>query len=133
MASARPSTIAGPCEFKPTAGDLPTWARAGFTSRSGQTFVTSAGGDMVGVLFGYPMREPRAAGDGKNKVLWVSRIPQTTGLTIEAHLVGSTQDVDLGAVPLGPSYVDVPHAGCWRLDLRWSGRVDTVDIRYDQG
>jgi hypothetical protein len=78
------------------------------------------------------MREPRTASDRENKVLWVSRIPQTTDLTIEAHPVGSTEDVSLGAIPLGPSIVDVPHTGCWRLTLRRSGKVDTVDIRYDQ-
>jgi hypothetical protein len=30
----------------------------------------------------------------------------------------------------GPSIIDLPAAGCWRLDLRWAGHSDTVDIRY---
>jgi hypothetical protein len=30
----------------------------------------------------------------------------------------------------GPSYVDAPSAGCWRLTLTWSGRSDTLDLAY---
>jgi hypothetical protein len=33
----------------------------------------------------------------------------------------------------GPSIIDLPAAGCWRLTLRWSGRVDTLDLRYVAG
>ena len=30
----------------------------------------------------------------------------------------------------GPSIIDLPAAGCWRLTLRWSGRSDVLDLRY---
>ena len=30
----------------------------------------------------------------------------------------------------GPSIIDLPAPGCWRLALRWSGRTDTLDLRY---
>jgi hypothetical protein len=30
----------------------------------------------------------------------------------------------------GPSGVDLPRAGCWRLRLRWSGHTDRLDVRY---
>jgi len=89
---------------------------------------------MIAVLFGYPMREPRdVKTDGANKILWLSRFAQTAELMVHAHLVGSTENVDLGTIPLGPSIIDMPHAGCWRLTLRWSGHIDTVDILYAQG
>jgi hypothetical protein len=30
----------------------------------------------------------------------------------------------------GPSYVNLPSPGCWRLTLRWSGRRDSLDLEY---
>jgi hypothetical protein len=30
----------------------------------------------------------------------------------------------------GPSIVNLPSPGCWKLTLRWSGRVDTLDLEY---
>jgi hypothetical protein len=30
----------------------------------------------------------------------------------------------------GPSIIDLPASGCWRLMLRWSGRVDSLDLDY---
>ena len=32
----------------------------------------------------------------------------------------------------GPSVVNLPSPGCWRLTLSWSGRVDSLDLRYQQ-
>jgi hypothetical protein len=31
-----------------------------------------------------------------------------------------------------PSYVDVPHVGCWHLKLRWGGHNDSLDLAYRQ-
>ena len=30
----------------------------------------------------------------------------------------------------GPSGINLPAPGCWRLSLRWSGRADELDLRY---
>ena len=30
----------------------------------------------------------------------------------------------------GPSIINLPNSGCWRLTLRWSGRVDSLDLDY---
>jgi hypothetical protein len=30
----------------------------------------------------------------------------------------------------GPSIVNLPTPGCWRLTLGWAGQVDTLDLRY---
>jgi hypothetical protein len=30
----------------------------------------------------------------------------------------------------GPSIINLPASGCWRLTLRWSGRVDSLDLDY---
>jgi hypothetical protein len=89
-------------------------------------------GDILGVLFGFPLNAP-PADDHNNKILWVSRAPLTRGddLLITAKLDGTTDTVDrkvLGGP--GPSIVDLPKPGCWRLTLRWSGHTDTMDLAY---
>ncbi len=122
------------CSFKLTKGDLPVWARHGFSSPFDATpFVTSKRGDTVAVLFGYPMKSPRVKpNDGNNKILWVSK----TGfsMTIDAQLVGTSQVVKLGGVPVGPSFVDMPKAGCWHMTLHLAGYngewTDTLDVVY---
>ena len=30
----------------------------------------------------------------------------------------------------GPSIINLPASGCWRLTLRWSGRADSLDLAY---
>jgi hypothetical protein len=30
----------------------------------------------------------------------------------------------------GPSIINLPVAGCWRLNLRWSGHSDVLDVSY---
>jgi len=140
--SPAPSPTAAPdledaCSYKLTTTALPVWARYGFRPPyTGWPFVVSKRGDMVAVLFGYPMMEPRdEPKDGNNKILWVSK----TGLsmTVDAQLVGTSQIVHLGDVPVGPSIVDMPTAGCWHMTLHLSGDqgqwTDTLDVVYCKG
>jgi hypothetical protein len=114
---------------------LPAWARAGFTPPDQTaTYVQGARGDIVGVLFGWPLTAPPAR-DHRNKILWVARTSAGGDpLEITARLASS------GAVVRrrvqggpGPSIVDMPAAGCWRFDLSWSGRHDHVDVPYAAG
>ncbi len=30
----------------------------------------------------------------------------------------------------GPSIINLPAAGCWRLALHWAGHSDSLDVRY---
>jgi hypothetical protein len=94
--------------------------------------VLGRNGDLVAVLFGAPLKAPPAA-DRNNKILWVSRTPVTPGdpLRIEARLDGTTETADreVAGGP-GPSIIDLPRAGCWRLTLSWSGRTETLDLTY---
>jgi hypothetical protein len=72
-----------------------------------------------------------------NKILWVARRPPTApdDLRIEAQRMDGT---DKRGEPVdrvvengpGPSTVDLPEPGCWRLTLRWTERVDSLDLRY---
>ncbi|MEU8262583.1 hypothetical protein AB0C02_18360 [Micromonospora sp. NPDC048999] len=72
---------------------------------------------------------------------WVSRPAPTpsdptsgTDLSITATLdgVGTRLTREVRGGP-GPSIIDLPHAGCWHLDLRWSGRTDAMDLVYADG
>jgi hypothetical protein len=120
------------CSFKLTKGDLPVWARAGFSPPFDATpFVTSRRGDLIGVLFSYPLASrPAKPNSANNKILWISR-EHAGQMEVHAQLVGSTQVVDVGLVPVGPSYVDMSTPGCWHLTLDGPGWTDTIDLVYN--
>jgi hypothetical protein len=116
---------------------LPVWARAGFSGDARAIYSLGRSGQIVAVLFGYPLSQPPAKGRN-NKILWVAS-PASQGdanadpdLIIEARLNGKgdpvQRKVDGGP---GPSIVDLPEAGCWRLSLSWGGRTDTIDLEYN--
>ena len=94
------------------------------------------GGDIAALLWGFPLTSPPRK-DISNKILWVSRVTRrpSTALRIHAQRMRGTRAlgapvrrrVDGGP---GPSIIDLPRAGCWRLRLRWSGHTDRLDLRY---
>src|SRR6266851_2804608 len=79
-----------------------------------------------------PLRVPALA-DRQNKILWVSKVDVRAGapLWIRATLNGTGRTVtrELAQGP-GPSYVNLPAAGCWSLSLSWSGHHDQLELRY---
>jgi hypothetical protein len=118
-------------------GVLPVWARTGFSDPKPRiAHVTGRSGTIMGILFAQPLEAPPAK-THNNKILWVARVGTSTftDLRIAAQrMVGArtvgkpvTRVVDGGP---GPSIIDLPAAGCWRLDLRWAGHSDTLDVRY---
>ena len=114
----RAGSPASGCDGSVRTAPLPAWARTGFTPPDqATTYVEGAGGDIVGVLFGWPLMAPPTR-DRQNKILWVARVSEGGDpLRIAASLVGSdaavVREVEGGP---GPSVVDLPAAGCWRLD-----------------
>ncbi|SIR51960.1 hypothetical protein [Micromonospora avicenniae] len=125
------------CDSRIETGSLPEWARTGFSGDARMPHVMGDNGDIVAALFGHPLRLNRTDGSS-NKVLWVSRpavnSPDPTvspDLEITAILAGTdtrvTREVTGGP---GPSSLDLPQAGCWRLELHWSGHTDTMDLVY---
>lgn len=116
-------------------GPLPEFARAGFSSPEGNPFALSTDGTMVAVVFANPLVSP-ATPDRGNKILWVPlEIPAATDtLMITGHLEGTdlTTTVNIGTAP-GPSYVDMPAPGCWRLDLKWGNHSDSMYLRWEAG
>ncbi|MBQ0993944.1 hypothetical protein KBX08_28150 [Micromonospora sp. H61] len=125
------------CAARVETGSLPDWADAGFSGDARVPHVFGAKGDIVAVLFAHPLRQVRTDGSN-NKILWVARAATTSPdptapatLVITAALDGTDTRVtrEVAGGP-GPSIIDLPQAGCWRLDLRWSGHADTMDLVY---
>ena len=119
---------------KPEPGRLPEWARAGFsTPDPGIPMTYSDKGLMLAIVFGTPLTAPPAE-DHNNKILWVAKVGAEGDFSTDARLDGSDLRVhkDIGPAP-GPSIVDLPAAGCWRLTLRWGTYTDTISLPYVAG
>jgi len=46
-----------------------------------------------------------------------------------AKVVGKPVTETVAGGP-GPSYVNMPSPGCWRMTLTWSGYRDSLDLDY---
>ena len=120
---------------------LPDWATAGFSDpKAPVTQVVGASGGIIGVVFGQPLHAPEPAVGRGNKILWIANphapvveatpAAQPPGtLRIDAALEGSDLRVTK-ELPLGPSYVDMPRAGCWNFTLTWGGHRDRLAVPY---
>lgn len=125
------------CTARVEARPLPEWATAGFYGGTSVPHVLGGKGEIVAVLFGNPLSQN--PDDGRNnKILWVSRpaptpadpaAPATLVITATLDGTGTRVTREVAGGP-GPSIIDMPRAGCWHLDLRWSGRSDTMDLVY---
>jgi len=116
---------------------LPVWARAGFGDpRPRMPFVLGERGSIAAILWADPLLSPPPK-DHNNKILWVSRVSteRVTDLRIAAQRivggrpVGRPVERRVQGGP-GPSIIDLPAAGCYRVDLRWSGHSDTLWLAY---
>jgi hypothetical protein len=118
-------------------GVVPPWARTGFSSpRPRLPHVLGHSGEIAALIFGYPLHAPPLKDRG-NKIVWVSRrgLKRGSDLRIHAQLMHGTRRVGPPVVRVvaggpGPSGIDLPSPGCWRLTLAWSGRTDHVDLQY---
>ena len=128
---ANPPPSGSACAEAITTGRLPTWARTGFTPAGLHApHEVSDHGRIVAVLFA-SLRVHQPPGT-HNKVLWVAK----TGagpLHIRAQLEGTSRRVTRTVPEIGPSYVNLPAAGCWRMNLSWSPYRDTIALRYRPG
>lgn len=131
--------VVRPCRSSMHVGVLPVWARAGFSDpRPRVDHVLGRRDRIAAILFGTgnDLDSPPATGHN-NKILWVSRGRTRAGsrLTIQAQLMRGTERVGAAVTRTvpggpGPSIVNLPTAGCWRLTLRWSGWTDQLDLTY---
>jgi hypothetical protein len=133
----RPAAVA-PCQAKVHNEVPPKWLGAGSTGAAAPRipYVVGNRGVIAGIVFGSPLSSPPA--DGKhNKILWVPRHYSKSVMPLwikmqkmeGTALIGAPVRRIIATGP-GPSYVDAPSAGCWRLTLSWSGRKDTLDLVY---
>jgi hypothetical protein len=133
---ARPSRgDSGSCT-EPDTGVLQQWARTGFSEKEPKIpHVLGDDGLIVAILFG-PLEAPPGPDTG-DKVLWVAKDPvkplsdlKLTAQRVEdGKPVGKPEHRTVAGGP-GPSGIDMPEPGCWRMSLRWSGRTDELDLRY---
>lgn len=114
---------------------LPEWARGGFSGDARAIYTLGRAGQIVAVLFGFPLKQPPVEGRN-NKILWVASPSEDhegadPDLVIQARLNGTGDPVErrVDGGP-GPSIIDLPQAGCWRLSLSWGGRQDSLDLEY---
>lgn len=116
---------------------LPRWARGGFSDPQPQMHYVIGGSDKIaGILFADPLTSPPPR-DHNNKILWVSRVPTTPGSDLRitaqrmtgSQRIGSPVQRRVTGGP-GPSKINLPAPGCWRLSLRWSGHTDNLDLQY---
>jgi hypothetical protein len=134
-ARASPSTPA--CRSVVRQGVLPSWARTGFSdARPRLPHVLGRSGEIAALVFGYPLRSPPDKDRG-NKILWVSRrdVRALSDLRIHAQRMDGRRRVGRAVTRVvvggpGPSGINLPAPGCWRLTLRWSGRTDELDLQY---
>jgi hypothetical protein len=131
-----PSRISA-CASQVKAGVLPHWARGGFSDpKPRMPYEVGRAGDIAAIVWGFPLLSPPPRAHN-NKILWVSRVTLQPGsdLRIAAqrmhgtHPLGTPVSRTVTGGP-GPSIIDLPASGCWRLTLRWSGRVDSLDLDY---
>ena len=97
-------------------------------------YATAAHATAAAFIFGYPLRAGHPTNPA-NKILWILRLPGS-GLVIHATPVQAMTPIVTVTLPASsgpqiyPSYVDVPRAGCWHLELRWGGHSDSLNLAY---
>jgi hypothetical protein len=133
----RTVALASACQSQVLKGVLPVWARTGFSDpRPRMPHVLGRSGRIAAIVFGYPLLSPPSK-TYNNKILWVSKGPlkELSNLRISAQRMDGSRPVGRPVRRLvmggpGPSIIDLPVAGCWRMSLAWSGRTDQIDLTY---
>jgi hypothetical protein len=130
-------SVVAPCHSQIRHDVLPVWMRSGFSDPKPRVpYSVGHRGAIGAVVFGWPLKSPPLA-NRSNKILWVPRRASKSfaALWIRLQLMEGERSVGAPIRKIiqggpGPSIVDVPSAGCWRLTFSWSGRHDTLDLDY---
>ena len=132
-----PASARRACQASVARGVLPSWARTGFSDpRPRMPHAVARDGSIAALFFGDPLRFPTPK-HGSNKVLWVARhTPRgPSDLRISAQRMRGRRAVGRHVIRVvrggpGPSYLNLPAEGCWRLTLSWSRHRDELDVRF---
>ena len=126
------------CQPHAVDGVIPGWASSGFHPAAYHMYYELGRSDrIVALLWARPLRSPQSPRYA-NKILWVSRLPVNgSPMLIGAQQMKGTRDVGMPVTETvvggpGPSYVNMPSPGCWRMTLTWSGYRDSLDLDYVQ-
>jgi len=138
-AGASPSKLSSavPCASHVVDGVLPAWARSGFSDpKPRMPYEVGGHGEIAAIFWGFPLLAPPPR-THNNKILWVSKAPPTksSALQITAQRMMGSRKLGLAVHREvtggpGPSIINLPAAGCWRLGLHWSGHSDSLDLSY---
>jgi hypothetical protein len=137
-ASQPPASVAATaCTPVVDRGVLPDWARSGFSDpQPVAPHAVGRAGEIAAILFGDPLSSPPSTSH-TNKILWVARQSFGSAPTLKitaqrmngVAAVGASVESSVDGGP-GPSIVDLPDPGCWRLTLDWGDRTDSIDLAY---
>jgi hypothetical protein len=131
------STVPGGCGETPLGvGALPAWTASAGAPGSLPS-VRSHEGNLVGVVFGHPLRAPAVSTGAQNKILWIVREARDGSdlvLTLRPRAGGEPVTVreppNSGPGEIYPSIVDVPAAGCWDVVAEWDGHRASLELSY---
>jgi hypothetical protein len=135
--SGPPPSHVSACASHVKSAVLPQWARGGFSDpKPRMPYELGRAGNIAALVWGFPLLSPPPR-THSNKILWVSRVATRPGSNLRiaaqrmqgTHPVGAPVSRTVAGGP-GPSIINLPASGCWRLTLRWSGRLDSVDLDY---
>jgi hypothetical protein len=134
--SPKAGLVRASCATRVVDGILPFWARAGFSERAPKMpYELGANGDIAAILWADPLLSPPPK-THNNKILWVSRLSVNgSALLISAQLTNGPRPIgraiqrEVTGGP-GPSIINLPTAGCWRVALHWSGHSDALYLNY---
>jgi hypothetical protein len=136
-AGARPAPVR-PCHAVVDRGVLPVWARPGFSGRRPRMpHTVGRRGQLAALIFGNPLLFPPSK-VRSNKILWVARppwSPRVRNLRLRAQRMRGARPVGRPVTRIvaggpGPSIIDLPASGCWRVDASWGSHRDQLDLRY---
>jgi hypothetical protein len=135
------ATATGACRSDVHISVVPTWARTGFSqAKPRMPYALGKSGNIVAILWAsHNALVSPPLKDRNNKILWVARAPlpveKVTTFYIRAQRMVGTRNIGTPVNRIvqggpGPSIINLPAAGCWRLALHWAGHSDSLDVRY---
>ncbi len=116
-------------------GPAPSWAAHSNPPPGFVPHATTQRRAAAAYIFAYPALRAGHPRKTSNKILWLTRSPGS-GLAIRATPLHKNAPVitvkltDSAGPEIYPSYVNVPHIGCWHLTLRWARHRDFIDLYY---